>query len=144
MNKLKEDDIYSCGTIHKDRLRGLKLSTEKEMRKKSRGSHIAQHDSASDVNVIQWFDNKSVLAASNFLSINPIVDVKRWDKKAKKYIHVPRPNIVGKYNRAMGGTDLYDMLMALYKVDHKSRKWYRCVFFWILSTCAVQGWLYYK
>jgi len=44
----------------------------------------------------------------------------------------------------MGGVDLFDMLMALYKVDHKSGKWYRLIFFWSLNVVIVNGWLLYK
>ena len=43
----------------------------------------------------------------------------------------------------MGGTDLY-MFMSLYKVDHNSMKWYRRIFFWVLTSCVVQGWILYK
>ena len=64
------------------------------MRKKGRGSYVAHNDTVSGVKVIQWFDNKSVLMSSNFLSGEPLGDVKRWDKKDKKYVGVPCPDIV--------------------------------------------------
>jgi hypothetical protein len=44
----------------------------------------------------------------------------------------------------MGGVDLFDMLMALYKVDHKSRKWYHRIFFWSFNVAMMNGWLLYK
>jgi len=44
----------------------------------------------------------------------------------------------------MGGVDLFDMLMALYKIDHKSTKWYRRIYFWVLNVAIVNGWLLYK
>ena len=114
------------------------------MRKKGRGSYVAHNDTVSGVKVIQWFDNKSVLMSSNFLSVEPLSDVKRWDKKDKKYVGVPCPDIVQQYNASMGGTDLYDMFMSLYKIDHKSTRWYRRVIFWVLSSCVVQSWIIYK
>ena len=36
------------------------------------------------------------------------------------------------------------MFMSLYKVDHNSMKWYRRIFFWVLASCVVQGWILYK
>ena len=36
------------------------------------------------------------------------------------------------------------MYMALYKIDHKSKKWYRRIFFWVLSSCVEQIWILYK
>ena len=81
--------------------------------------------------------------SSNFLSGEPLGDVKRWDKKDKKYVGVPCPDIVQQYNASMGGTDLYDMFMSLYKIDHKSTRWYRRVIFWVLSSCVVQSCIIY-
>jgi hypothetical protein len=43
----------------------------------------------------------------------------------------------------MGGVDLFDMLLALYKCDHKSKKWYRRIFLWSLNVAVVNGWLYF-
>jgi len=37
----------------------------------------------------------------------------------------------------MGGIDLFDILVSLYKDDHKSNKWYRHV-------AVVNGWILYK
>ena len=52
-------------------------------------------------NVIQWFHSKSVLVASNVLSVKLLMDVKRWDKVNKQHINVPIPDIIGTYNQAM-------------------------------------------
>ncbi|KRX32805.1 hypothetical protein T05_5608 [Trichinella murrelli] len=43
----------------------------------------------------------------------------------------------------MGGVDLARMLRALYLIDHRSRKWYRIIF-WTLHVAVVNGWLQYK
>ena len=43
-----------------------------------------------------------------------------------------------------GGVDKFDMLEALYRIDHKSAKWYRRIFLWALSLSAINGWLLYK
>ena len=137
--KLAEYGLYSCGTIRRNRLRGLHVTKDEEMRKKGRGSYVCKKDSVSGVTVSQWYDNKSVLISSNFLSIEPLSEVQRWDKKAKKYVAIRCPDIVKRYNEFMGGTDLYDMFMSLYKIGHKSKKWYRRIFFWVLSSCVVQS-----
>jgi len=36
------------------------------------------------------------------------------------------------------------MLMTLSKVDHKSRKCYRRIFYWSFNVAIVNGWLLYK
>ena len=39
-----------------------------------------------------------------------------------KYVTVKYPDIVQRCNQFIDGTDLYDMFMSLYKIDHKSEK----------------------
>lgn len=39
---------------------------------------------------------------------------------------------------------MFDMLMSLYKVDHKSTKWYRRIFLWTLNLAVINGWLVYR
>ncbi|KRX71588.1 hypothetical protein T06_16281 [Trichinella sp. T6] len=36
------------------------------------------------------------------------------------------------------------MLAALYRIEHKSRKWTRRIFFWIISTAMTNAWQLYK
>ena len=144
MLKLSELGFKSCGTLRKDRLRGFPLEKDSVLRKKGRGSYVCLEDKKSKLQIVQWFDNKSVVMSSNFLSIEPIRKVKRWDKTKKCFVEVNCPDIVYQYNQSMGGTDLYDMFMALYRIDRKSRVWYIRIFFWVLSSCVVQGWILYK
>ncbi|KRX13785.1 hypothetical protein T07_217 [Trichinella nelsoni] len=54
------------------------------------------------------------------------------------------PAIVKEYNKYIGGVDLAGMLRALYRIDHRSRKWYRRIFFWTIHVAVVNGWLQYK
>ena len=44
----------------------------------------------------------------------------------------------------MGGVDLFDMFQALYRLDHKSRRWYMRIFYWILASSVVSAWLRYR
>ena len=44
----------------------------------------------------------------------------------------------------MGEVDLFDMLMSLYKLDHKSCKWYSRIFFWVFNVAIVNGWILYR
>ena len=66
--KLREYGYLSCGTIRRDRLRGMHVTKDSVMKKKGRGSYVSNKDTTSGMKVIQWFDNKSVLLSSNFLS----------------------------------------------------------------------------
>lgn len=42
---------------------------------------------------------------------------KRWSKENNSHVHVDRPNTVAAYNSLMGGVDLCDMLLELYRIN---------------------------
>jgi hypothetical protein len=44
----------------------------------------------------------------------------------------------------MGGVDLADMLMALYRTELKTHKWYMTVFSQMLDICVNNAWLLYR
>ena len=70
--------------------------------------------------------------------------VQRWDSKRKQDIQVQSPHIVASYNRSMGGVDLANMLIALYRTKIMTKKrWYLKIIFHIVDICKVNGWLLY-
>ena len=61
----------------------------------------------------------------------------------KEFIDIPRPLIVQEYNKHMGGVDLCDMLMALYRIKLQSTKYYMHIVYYCISLSVVNGWLLY-
>ena len=43
----------------------------------------------------------------------------------------------------MGGVDLSDMLLELYRINFKSKKWYMHIFYYLLDLSVVNAWLLY-
>lgn len=72
----------------------------------------------------RWFDNKTVHFLSTFFGSEPVQDITRWDRKQEQYCSIPCPNIVKVYNKHMGGVDLMDSLIGLYRCRIRSKKWY--------------------
>ena len=142
--KLKEKKIWAIGTLRADRMHGCKLKSEKELKKEGRGSLDGAVDFNSGVTVVRWYDNRAVQLASNYAFIDPLDIVRRFSKSERQFVNVPRPLVVKLYNADMGGVDLFDMFRALYSLDHKSKRWYMKIFFWILATSAINGWLMYR
>lgn len=70
--------------------------------------------------------------------------VERWDKKQKKRIRIAQPRIIKEYKMNIEGVDKFDMLTALYRLEHKSRPWHIRIFYWCLQVAAVNGWLHYR
>ena len=70
---------------------------------------------SGDSCVTVWKDNKPVYVASNSYSNSPLSRSRRWNRVEKKYMEVPVPNNIAKYNSGMGGVDLLDAMTALYR-----------------------------
>lgn len=140
----KEYGILSLGTVQQNRLRNCPLLNDKTLKKKGRGSYSAKCDLKKKVMVVKWLDNKSVCLASNYVGVHPISNTRRYNKTTKSRIDVSMPQIVKQYNMHMGGVDLADMLIALYRTQMKTHKWYLNIFSQLLDVCVNNAWLQYR
>jgi hypothetical protein len=80
---------------------------------------------------------------STYAGVKASNTVKRWDGKAKKNIDVKCPDMLYLYNESMGGVDLADMLISLYRTKIKSKRWYLKVLFHCVDIAKVNAWLLY-
>ena len=55
-----------------------------------------------------------------------------------------KPTVVADYNQYMLGVDKLDQLMAYYSFLHKSVKWWRKIFFWLLEVMVINAYIIYK
>lgn len=81
---------------------------------------------------------------SSFIGIDMGEPVQRWSVKDKAHIQIPRPQMVSEYNLHMGGVDLADMLMALYRIKCGSKKPYMRLIHFGLNIAVTNGWLLYR
>lgn len=134
--------IKCLGTVRESRCGGVQLLSDKDMKKQERGHY--DYKSSEDVIAIKWHDNKCVTLLSNAVGVEPEGAVKRYDKHKKRKIDIPCPSIVLAYNKHMGGLDLSDMLVFLYKTPMKSHRWYLPIFGYLLDLSVANSWLLYK
>lgn len=137
--ELRKKGICFVGTIRQNRLKNCPLTSEEELSKAGRGAFDFKLDTSIDVAIVRWYDNRAVTLVSNYVSTEPVASVKRWDKKTKQYIDIPRPHIVAVYNSYMGGTDVHNYLVSLYKFHLKSRRWYLYIFYHTLMISTVNA-----
>ena len=64
--------------------------------------------------------------------------VNRRDDKSKTYIDIDYPTAVEGYNKSMGGVDLADMLIVLYRTTIKSKSWYLKFLFYCVDIAKVK------
>lgn len=139
-----ERGILSLGTIRKDRLRNCHLTSDKNMKKKGRGTHEVVCDNAKRLAVTKWVDNQCIHIASSFCAQDPMTTIERFDKKIKKRVSVACPNVIKVYNTHMGGVDIADMLTALYRIRMKTRRWYMSIFAQMLDIALNNSWLLHR
>lgn len=137
--------ILVTGTIMKSRVpRSINLTSEKIMARLGRGSSEQTVRSDGKVNVVQWYDMKSILLASTLLQIEPQDTCKRWSKKDSKYLHIPRPDVVKKYNECMGGIDLIDRMISYYRMGTRTKKWTVKTIFHLFDLGIANAWILYR
>ncbi|CAH0730745.1 unnamed protein product, partial [Brenthis ino] len=138
--------IFSLGTMRTNRLRSAtsKLKSDKDLKSLGRGSFSQTVCNKTKLSLLKWNDNKCVILASSYADAYPTTKVKRYCKINKRKIDVDYPNIVKHYNAHMGGVDLADMLIALYRTEMKSRRWYLSIFSQLLDICVNNAWLMYR
>ena len=86
-----------------------------------------------EITYVKWLDNKAVNIVSFLAKANPVLLVSHFDSKTKKAIDVLWPDIKC-YNASMGGVDLADQLISLYRISIKSKQFYHRLIFHS-STC---------
>jgi hypothetical protein len=139
---LRQKNIAACGTIRANRTKNCTLTQKKVMKTFARGHMEAR--STKDILVVHWMDSKPVIIASNYDAIKPIKYVTRWNKKERKRKLIKMPNLIAKYNKNMGGVDLFDQMVSAYRIKIRSKKWYWALFSWILNALLVNSWRLYQ
>lgn len=138
-------NILLSGTIMKSRVpRGVHLTSDRILARLGRGSSEQDVRSDGKVNIVQWYDMKSVILASTSLQIEPQDECKRWSKKDSKFVQVSRPNVVRKYNECMGGIDLIDRMISYYRMGARSKKWTVKTIFHLFDLGIANSWILYR
>lgn len=144
--ELAKNEIYTIGTVRRNRLPNCKLPTEIELKKEKRGTIAENVACIDDVEIasVVWKDNKLVNLISTFTGKEPIQTAQRFDKNQKKMITLECPNIIKEYNMFMGGVDKTDSLIGRHKIKIRSKKWYIRIFYHLIDVSLVNSWLLYK
>lgn len=93
-----------------------------------------------DIHVTQWVDNSVVRVASTVFGMAPMTTALRYSKVEKKKVEVPRPFVISKYNKSMGGVDRMDENISLYRIGIHGKKWWSCIFTWMIDVSIQNGW----
>ncbi|KAG5864357.1 PiggyBac transposable element-derived protein 3, partial [Gonioctena quinquepunctata] len=111
--------------VHVIRIRGAEKhsDTDKQLKKKERGSFSQVVCNDNKVCIVKCFDNNCVTVASSYMDAYLLENIQRYDKESKQKKPVTCPKIIKHYNAHMGGVDLADILVALYRIEQKEHRW---------------------
>ena len=146
LRHLQDKGIWCVSTIRANRMLGAnkQLKSEKQLKQLGRGSMDWRVDANSGITVIRWYDNGVVQLASTFIGEEQGNTVDRWSTKENKKIEIECPAMVEEYNAHMGGVDLCDMLLAMYRVRLRSCKYYVHIVYYCIGVSITNGWLMYR
>ena len=147
IHELKKRGYDSLGTIRQNRLgKNCTLNDVKSLDKQARGSYDSATATYENNNVLvtRWKDNAVLTLASSAYGVHPIGSKRRWSKAEKKNVYIDTPFAVCKYNDSMGGTDRMDQNINAYRISIRGKKWWWCLFTWLLDVSINNAWLLSK
>ena len=143
LQALRQEGWYGTGTVRANRMARCPVKPEKEMKKEGRGAMEEIVLGADELVIVRWLDNNIVSMASNLVGIGEIGHARRWSKAESRYIQVPQPEVIRRYNTSMGGVDKVDHLMSLYRTFIRSRKWPLRLIFHMIDLAVTNSWMEY-
>lgn len=143
---LFKNGLLPLGTVRLNRVPNAGMPVEKDLKKNGRGAMVEKVATVDDVNLslVSWYDNKQVNLLSAFVGSEPISTKRRYFRKDKEYKDIASPRAVDVYNQHMGGVDLLDSMLGLYRIKIRSRQWYKRIFFHLVDMCIVNAWLLWR
>lgn len=143
---LRENGYGATGTVRENRVpKSCPLPNKQTLGKEmKRGDYCSMLDRENGIFIIKWMDNNLVILASTSYGVFPTSLVRRFSRKEKKVLQVPQPHLIAMYNKHMGGTDVMDENVSRYRISIRSKKWWWCLFTWLLDVAIENAWTLHK
>lgn len=138
--ELKRNGIQACGTIRSNR-RGLPDALRpKNVVLQKHQSLVAQKGTLV---CSVWKDTKPVLTLSNYHDPTEMGRVTRKGQGRDRQ-QVNAPQMLCDYQKNMRGVDLMDQLISYHMFNHRSKKWWRRLYFYLLQAAILNSYILAK
>ena len=143
VTKLRERGFHFTGTFRQNRI-PINFESDKTLKAQGRGSSDYKVNEDGNMIAVKWFDNRSVHLISTYAGVEEPRQIQRYDRKSKEYVSITCPEIITEYNAFMGGIDLMDSLVSLYKYKFRSIRWPMFIWHHMTHLALVNAWLFYR
>ena len=134
---LHDNGFGACGTVRINH-RGLPAALKENVRKGE--MKVIQMDNS--MLAIKWMDKRAVTALTT-IHDNTSVAVERRNTHAAGGRESDEATGHSRVNRYMGGVDHADQLLSYYGFGHRTVKWWRRAFFFLLDMAVVNSYILY-
>jgi hypothetical protein len=138
MKHLESMDISYTGTVRKNR-KHLPVLQEPLKFTEENPCIVRRCD---NIVFTLWKDKREVFMLSN-KHPHSLVQKDRVKRGGYQQIYY-RPLCIERYNEFMHGVDLANQLAATYRFKHKSLKWYKSIFYYLLDVTITNCYISYK
>ena len=132
--------ISGCGTVRTNRKGLPKDLLPKNIKLDKHQFKVAQKD---ELTFCVWQDTKAVCVLSNFHDPEEQGRVnRRSGLNEQRQIDVPK--MLSDYQKHMKGVDLCDQMVGYYLLNHRSKKWWRRIFFYLMLASGYNAYVIAK
>ena len=152
LKELDKMNLFVTGTVMKNRIsKDMVINkSSKQFKEMQRGDfkrHLYGYDNEEEQRItyglVCWKDKDIVYCMSNTTSTEGVGECKR--RSANGIITIKRPNIIGEYNKYMGGVDLADMRrLHCNSTIMGSNRWWLKLFFYLLDVGTANALVLYR
>ena len=135
---LKSRGFNACGTVRSNR---KKYPLAVKTAKLQKGEKVTEH--FDGMIAMKWKDKREVNMLSTFHDDSMVSKRRRTRSAVGGQEVISKPAVVEDYNQNMGGVDKSDQFVLYYGFAHRTRKWYRRVFFHMLDLSIVNAYILY-